>query len=203
MATYEYQYPHPAVTADAVVFAIRGGKLHVLLIERGNEPFKGQWAFPGGFIEIDEDLGDAVHRELQEETGIAGVDLQQFHTFGRPGRDPRERVITVAFMGVMADGGEEPRAADDAAAAAWLAIDALPPLAFDHDEVVQVAFASLRQRIETSDIAMGFLGERFTVSDVQTVYEVIMGDQLDPDVFRDWLLGQGWLEQTGEYSGPE
>lgn len=200
---YQYEYPHPAVTADAVLFAIRDDRLHVLLIERGHEPFKGKWAFPGGFIEIDEDLPEAVARELREETGISGVELQQFHTFGRPGRDPRERVITVAYLGVMAGGGEEPAAGDDAAAAAWLAIDALPPLAFDHDEVVQVAFASLRQRIETSDIAMGFMGERFTVSDVQKVYEIIMGDQLDPEVFREWLLGQGWLEQTGEYSGPE
>ena len=203
MATSEYEYPHPAVTADAVLFAIRDGKLHMLLIERGDEPFRGSWAFPGGFIGIDEDLAAAVHRELAEETGISGVELEQFHTFGRPGRDPRERVITVAYLGVMADGGEEPRAADDAAAAAWLAIDALPDLAFDHNEMAETAFATLRQRIETSDIAMGFLGERFTVSDVQTVYEVIMGDQLDPDVFRDWLLGQGWLEQTGDYSDPD
>ncbi|MBT8422239.1 MAG: NUDIX hydrolase, partial [Gammaproteobacteria bacterium] len=97
----------------------------------------------------------------------------------------------------------EPRAADDAAAAAWVAVDALPPLAFDHDEVIQVALASLRQRIEISDIAMGFMSERFTISDVQKAYEVIMGDQLDADVFRDWLLGQGWLEQTGDYSEPE
>lgn len=199
---YQYEYPHPAVTTDAVLFSIRESRLHVLLIQRGNAPYQGRWAFPGGFVDIDEDLDAAVYRELAEETGIADVALEQFHAFGTPGRDPRERVITIAFLGVMADGGTEPVAADDAAAAAWFDITELPALAFDHDQMLEVARSSLRQRIETSDLAMGFLGERFTVSDVQGVYETIMGDQLDPDVFRDWLLAQGWLEQTGDYSEP-
>jgi 8-oxo-dGTP diphosphatase len=195
---YNYEYPHPAVTADSVVFTIRDQRLHVLLIQRGEEPAKGQWAFPGGFVGIDEALEAAAHRELAEETGVTGIGLQQFHAFGAPDRDPRERIITVAYMGLAADEDLQPVAGDDAAAVAWHAVSEVPALASDHSDILVMAMQCLQQRIETTDIAMSMMSDRFTIADLQGVYEAIMDEQLDADVFRDWVLGQGWIEQTGE-----
>ena len=139
-AMYEYEYPHPAVTTDCVIFSIRDEQLHVLLIKRGDPPYKGGWAFPGGFIEIDEDLETAARRELEEETGLTGMELEQLHTFGNPDRDPRERVISVVYIGVVSADQVELRAGDDADEAEWFAIDELPELAFDHDEVLALAY---------------------------------------------------------------
>jgi 8-oxo-dGTP diphosphatase len=149
---FEYEYAHPAVTTDAVVFTIRAQKLHVLLIQRGNEPAKGSWAFPGGFIEIDEDLETAARRELYEETGLKGVELEQLYAFGDPDRDPRERIITVVYYGMLEADSFEPQAADDAAAAAWFAIDELPTLAFDHADILVKAHAQLNARFVGSDL---------------------------------------------------
>jgi len=162
-----------------------------------------RWDLPKGHVDPGETDMQCALRELEEETGISAVELEQFRTFGTPARDPRERVITVAYMGALPDGGPEPEAGDDAAEAAWFDVADLPTLAFDHDQVLAAAIDALRQRIETTDIAMSFLSDRFTLSDVQVVYEVIMGEQLDADVFRDWLLSKGWLEQTGDYNDAE
>ena len=141
---YIYEWPRPMVTADAVVFAVSAGKTEVLLIERKNEPFKGQWAVPGGFVEMDEELSDAVARELAEETGLTGVQLEQMHTFGTCGRDPRGRQITIAFMGVVTEGRNKVRAGDDAADARWFNIENLPKnMAFDHDEMARLAIERL------------------------------------------------------------
>jgi 8-oxo-dGTP diphosphatase len=183
-----------------VIFTIRDARLHVLLIRRGAEPAKGCWAFPGGFVGIDEDLDTAAHRELAEETGVSGVELQQFYTFGTPDRDPRERIITVAYMGLVPEQEVPLQAGDDAAAAEWYPVDAVPPLASDHDDILATALRMLRERIETSDIAMGMMSEHFTITDLQRIYEAIMGESLDADVFRDWVLSQGWIEQTGDFS---
>lgn len=197
---YNYEYPHPAVTADSVVFTIRNKRLHVLLIERGEEPAKGQWAFPGGFVGIDEELEAAAHRELAEEAGVTGVALQQFYTFGAPDRDPRERIITVAYLGLAPDDNLQPVAGDDAAAVSWHEVDEVPELASDHNDILAMAMQCLRQLIETTDIAMSMMSDRFTIADLQVVYEAIMDEQLNADVFRDWVLGQGWIEQTGEFN---
>ena len=136
---YSYEYPRPMVTVDAVVFTERADKREVLLIERKNDPFAGAWALPGGFVETDETLEAAVVRELAEETGLTGVTLEQFHSFGDPGRDPRGRNITVAYAGVVDWRACTPKAADDAAAVRWFPLDALPPLAFDHAIIVEYA----------------------------------------------------------------
>ncbi|MBE0534455.1 MAG: NUDIX hydrolase [Phycisphaerae bacterium] len=135
---YVYEWPRPMVTVDAIIFA-RTATVQVLLIKRGCEPFKDKWAFPGGFIEMDEELEDAVARELREETGLAGVTLRQMHTFGGIGRDPRGRLITVAFIGVTDPDNMELNFGDDAADAAWFDIAALPEMAFDHREVANMA----------------------------------------------------------------
>ncbi|MDZ7643358.1 MAG: NUDIX hydrolase [Woeseiaceae bacterium] len=139
--TYCYDYPHPAVATDIVVFSVRDGTRHVLLIERAAEPFAGCWALPGGFVEIDEDLADAARRELYEETGLTCTTLEQLHAFGEPRRDPRERVISIAYVGMVEAGSGAPRAASDAAAARWFDLGALPPLAFDHAEMITLALA--------------------------------------------------------------
>jgi len=140
------------VTVDAVVFRRAAGRTQVLLINRGHEPYKGKWAVPGGFIEIDEELEDAVARELQEETGLTGVRLKQMRTFGRCGRDPRGRQISVAFTGVATEGHEKIRAGDDAAKAQWFDIEKLPEdLAFDHDEMIACGFKRLKEMKESRE----------------------------------------------------
>ena len=135
---YVYEWPRPMVTADAVVFTHSGEKTKVLLIKRGSEPFKGQWAVPGGFVNMDEEIEDAVVRELEEETGLTGVHLEQMHTFGTVGRDPRGRQITIVFMGVADEEQRQLKAGDDAAEAKWFDINELPDnMAFDHNEIVK------------------------------------------------------------------
>jgi 8-oxo-dGTP diphosphatase len=145
---YVYDWPRPMVTVDAVVFAVRKDEVKLLLINRKNEPFKGQWAIPGGFIGIDEELDDAVARELLEETGLTGVKLEQMHTFGKPGRDPRGRQITVAYMGIITEGLDHVKAGDDAQKAQWFDIDDLPKnMAFDHDDVAKFAISRLKLKL--------------------------------------------------------
>jgi 8-oxo-dGTP diphosphatase len=141
--TYIYEWPRPMVTVDAIVFNTAGSKPRLLMIRRGNEPYKGKWAFPGGFVDMDEELEIAVARELQEETGLTGVKLEQFHTFGKPGRDPRGRNITIAFIGTTKQ--EQIKGGDDAAEAKWFEIDALPEnLAFDHKDVAALAIKKFK-----------------------------------------------------------
>ncbi len=146
---YVYDWPRPMVTVDAVVFAVTPDATRLLLIKRGHEPFKGQWAIPGGFIGMDENLDDAVARELQEETGLTGVHLEQLHTFGKPDRDPRGRQITVVYMGIIKEGLDRIKAGDDAVAAQWFDIDKLPAdMAFDHNEVAKFAIDHLKSKID-------------------------------------------------------
>jgi 8-oxo-dGTP diphosphatase len=151
---YTYDYPMPMVTVDALVFRLTearpGGGVEVLLIRRRRPPFEGLWAIPGGFVEIDEDLEPAAHRELEEETGLRGVALEQLRTFGRPGRDPRGRTISVAYAGIVAAAASAVQGSDDASEARWFPVDALPPLAFDHDEVLRYGLAWLRGRTGSS-----------------------------------------------------
>jgi len=141
---YIYDWPRPMVTVDAVVFSLSAGKTQVLLVNRKREPYKGRWAVPGGFVEIDEELEDAVARELEEETGLTGVKLKQMHAFGRCGRDPRGRQISIAFTGIATKGKNQIKAGDDAAEAQWFDIEELPrDLAFDHDEMIKCGIERL------------------------------------------------------------
>jgi 8-oxo-dGTP diphosphatase len=133
---FTYKYPRPSVTTDAIILTKIDNQSHILLIQRGNEPFKYSWALPGGFIEMDEDLADACKRELWEETGIDKVELNEFATFGKPGRDPRGRTISVVFWGLV-DNNIPINAGDDAAKAQWFSMSKLPKLAFDHDKIIR------------------------------------------------------------------
>jgi 8-oxo-dGTP diphosphatase len=144
---YIYDWPRPMAAADAAVFGFFAGKAKVLLVNRKYEPFKGKWALPGGFVDIDEEFDDAAARELAEETGLAGVPLEQIYTAGKVGRDPRGRVITMVFMGIASKEHQNLKAGDDAAEARWFDIKKLPKdLAFDHNEVTKFAIARLKKR---------------------------------------------------------
>lgn len=142
---YCYDYPRPAVTADIILFGREQDKLHVLLIERGNGPYKGTWAIPGGFIDEDETIEACAARELEEETGLTGIQLKQFHVFSEPGRDPRGRTISVAFIALIDMEKHHARAGDDAANISWFSVESLPKLAFDHDKVMKVALQELER----------------------------------------------------------
>ena len=139
--SYCYNYPRPAVTADIIIIKKIDDQQFVLLIERKNPPFEGMWALPGGFLDMNETLEEAALRELQEETGITGIELKQFHTFSTVNRDPRHRTITTVFIGFTDTEAAKPEAGDDAAKAEWFALDKLPLLAFDHEEVMEMAKA--------------------------------------------------------------
>lgn len=195
---FTYQYPHPAVTTDIVVFTIQEKQLKVLLIMRGGEPFKGHWALPGGFIKMDEDLETGALRELNEETGVKDVFIEQLATFGAVKRDPRERVITVAYYALIPSDKLVLKAATDADAAAWFPISKLPPLAFDHKDILTLARKRLSSKIDYSTLAFQFLSDLFSLSDVQSVYEIIKGEPVDKRNFRRDLLAQDFLVATNK-----
>ncbi len=192
-----YPYPHPAVTVDIVIFTIRDAQLKLLLIRRAGEPYRGKWALPGGFVEMDEDLEQAARRELEEETGVSGVYLEQLYTFGKPGRDPRERVITITYYALIPSEKIRLRAASDAEAVGWFGMEELPQLAFDHDEIFAMAHQRLEAKLSYSTIAFQFLGEEFTLSELQSVYEIIQREPIDKRNFRKWVLALEQIEETG------
>ncbi len=194
---YQYKYPHPAVTTDVVIFTIREEKLKLLLIKRAGEPYKGKWALPGGFVGMDEDLESGARRELEEETGVSGVYLEQLYTFGEPDRDPRERVITVAYYALIPSDKVQLRAATDAEAVGWFGMDELPKLAFDHEEIVAMAHERLVAKLDYSTIAFQFMSEEFTLSELQDVYSIILQEEIDKRNFRKWVLAMERIEETG------
>ena len=169
--TYTYEYPHPSVTTDCVIFGFDGTKLRVLLIERGNDPFKGCWAFPGGFLEMDESAETGALRELQEETGLKGAYIKQFHTFSDPHRDPRERVLTIAYYALVKI--QEVQGGDDAAKAEWFTLDKVPPLAFDHDLMLKIALKEFRKQLHFELIGDEPLPENYTLKEIQQLYDAI------------------------------
>ena len=147
MPIYTYEYPHPAVTVDVAVFTQQNNQLKLLLIQRAHDPYKGKWALPGGFVDIDEDLDNAARRELKEETGISVGDIEQLHTYGAPDRDPRERVITVVYTTLISSNEVQLQPASDAAAAEWFDINQLPELAFDHPKIIKFACEKILSRL--------------------------------------------------------
>ena len=194
---HDYEYPHPAVTTDIVVFTIRHQALKVLLIKRAEDPYVGSWALPGGFVGISESLDAAAERELGEETGVTGVYLEQLYTFGKPDRDPRERVITVAYYALIPSDRIQIRAATDAEAVGWFALHELPKLAFDHQKIFDMALERLRAKLDYSTIAFQFMPNEFTLTELQSVYELILGEPIDKRNFRKRVLALQAIEETG------
>ena len=195
---HTYAHPRPALTVDCVVFGLDEGELKVLLVQRALAPFAGRWALPGGFVHVDEDLESAARRELEEETGISKVFLEQLYTFGAVDRDPRERIVSVAYFALVKLSDHRIRAATDAADAAWFAVTDLPRLAFDHDEIVSVALTRLKGKVRYQPIGFELLPPKFTLSQLQRLYEVILEAPLDKRNFRKKILAMDLLEELDE-----
>ena len=174
---YSYNYPHPAVATDSVVFGFDGERLQVLLIERGIEPFKGCWAFPGGFLRMNESADEGALRELKEETNLDAERLEQFHTFSSVNRDPRERVISIAYFALIKI--SEVKGGDDAKRAQWFDIEDIPQLAFDHDLILRIALTRLKEKIHFEPIGFDLLPEIFKMSELQKLYEAILEVKFD------------------------
>ncbi len=191
---YCYKYPHPAVTADCVIFGFDGVGIKVLLIQRGIEPYKGKWAFPGGFMNIDETIEECAKRELEEETGLKASSVEQFYTFTDVNRDPRERVITVAHYALVRL--EEVKGGDDARSAQWFAMNEIPSLAFDHDRILRIAVNRLKERICFEPIGFELLPETFTMSALQNLYEAILEMKFDRRNFYNKMLKLGILSEA-------
>jgi 8-oxo-dGTP diphosphatase len=185
---FTYEYPRPALTVDCVVFGFDGGGLKILLIRRALEPFLGSWALPGGFVDMNEDLDQAARRELQEETHLSQVYLEQLFTFGTPGRDPRGRVVSVAYYALVRPDQHPATGDSDASEAAWYPVDQLPPLAFDHTQIIAKALERLRGKIRYQPVGFELLPKHFTLTQLQSLYEAILGRTIDKRNFRKKLL---------------
>jgi 8-oxo-dGTP diphosphatase len=198
------RYERPSVTVDVVIFTLIERQLHVLLVQRKRWPYEGFWAIPGGFVNMDESLEEAARRELEEETGVRDVYLEQLYTFGTPGRDPRTRVISVAYFALIGADTQTLRLSDETSDLRWFSVESLPkPLAFDHDAILEAALDRLRSKLEYTTLAFQLLPEEFTLSELQEVYECILGERLDKRNFRRKVEGapdrtlSGIVEPTG------
>ena len=194
---YSYPFPHPAIAADIAVLGLNEGNLSVLLIARGEEPYRGAWALPGGFLRPDETVEACAVRELQEETGVrAEVDL--VGVFSAPERDPRERVVSVAWLACVDHAATRLRAGTDAAGARWWPFPELPPLAFDHELIVATARGKAANLARERPLAARLLPETFTLTELQLAQEALLGRPLDKRNFRREVMEAGWVQPTGE-----
>ncbi|HET8913442.1 MAG TPA: NUDIX domain-containing protein [Ktedonobacteraceae bacterium] len=191
------KYERPSVTVDVLMMSLRQRDLQVLLVKRRSWPYEGMWAVPGGFVNIDESLEAAAKRELQEETDVTDVYLEQLYTFGDPGRDPRTRVITVVYFALLDSERLQVKAASDAVDVGWFSVYDLPPLAFDHQHIVDYALKRLRGKLDYTTIAFNLLPEQFTLRELQRVHEIILHHPLDKRNFRKKILSTEILEDTG------
>jgi ADP-ribose pyrophosphatase YjhB (NUDIX family) len=204
MIDREHTYLRLAV--DLAILTVREDTLQVLVITRGNEPFRGKPALPGGFLRGDEDIPEAAVRELGEETGLDGarLHLEQLRAYGAPGRDPRGRIVSIAFLAIMPD-LPLPTAGSDASTAAWIPVEKVRgTLSFDHDQILDEAVERARTRLEFTTLATTFCGPSFTIGDLRNVYEVVWGHKIDPRNFSRKVIGTpGFVEPTGERRVPE
>jgi 8-oxo-dGTP diphosphatase len=195
---HTYPYARPALTVDCVVFGFDEGDLKLLLIQRGLEPFVGKWALPGGFVRVEESLEQAALRELEEEASLTRVYLEQLYTFGSVDRDPRERVVTVAYYALVKLGDHRPAGASDARNAAWFSINDLPRVAFDHEEIIESARERLQSKVRYEPIGFELLPKKFTLTQLQHLYEVVLETPLDKRNFRKKILSMDLLVETDE-----
>jgi len=193
----------PKITVDVVIFTLRDNALRVLLVKRRHWPHEGLWAIPGGLLRAGEPLEAAACRQLEEETGLTDVFLEQLYTFGALDRDPRARVITVAYLAVVPASSAVSRAEKDAGAVRWWSIYDLPSLAFDHADILSYALTRLRYKLEYTAVGFELLPQTFTLTELQTAYEIVLGEELDKRNFRRKILSAGVIEPTGGYRAGE
>lgn len=193
-----YKYARPALTVDCVVFGLDQDGLKILLIQRDGEPFAGEWAIPGGFVDIDETPEEAAMRELEEETGLCDVYLEQLYTFGAVNRDPRERVVSVAHYALVNIEGRDVQAASDAGNVAWFSLNDAPKLAFDHEEILRMALHRLQGKVVYQPIGFELLPEKFTLTQLQKLYEIILEKKIDKRNFRKKILKMDILIELDE-----
>jgi 8-oxo-dGTP diphosphatase len=195
---FTYNHARAAVTVDCVVFGLDASDLKVMLIQRNLPPFCGTWALPGGFVRLEETLEEAARRELQEETGLEKVFLEQLYAFSAVDRDPRERVITIAWYALVRLSDHRVLAATDARNAAWFGLHDIPQLAFDHDEILQAAYTRLHNKVRYEPIGFELLPIKFTLTQLQTLYEIILDRPLDKRNFRKKILSFDFLQELDE-----
>lgn len=195
---FTYEFPRPSVTVDCIIFGLdESQQLKVLLIRRKKDPYANKWALPGGFVQLEESLEDAARRELQEETGVENVFMEQLYTFGGLGRDPRGRVISVAYFALVNLSEHTLRNGSDAENATWFSTNKLPELAFDHSQILQAALDRLRAKLRYQPIGFELLPEHFTLSQLQRLYEVVLGvSSLNKRNFRTRILKMGVLREV-------
>jgi 8-oxo-dGTP diphosphatase len=192
----------PAVTVDVVIFSVRPHDLKALLVRRSAAPFRGRWSLPGGFGRSNESLDDAARRQLQEETDVHDVYLEQLYTFGAPRRDPRGRVISVAYFALVA-ADVNANAPDEGVEVSWHPVSELPELAFDHTEILRYALQRLRYKLEYTSVGFELLPNEFSLTELQTAYEIVLGEKLDKRNFRRRILEAGILAETSRYRESE
>ena len=197
---FSYEFERPGLTVDCVIFGLdlEEGTLKVMLIERDLEPFGGMWAVPGGFVRSGETLEAAAARELREETGITDVFLEQLYTFGAPGRDPRGWVVSVAYYALVSPDKHTIHASTDARQARWFPADSLPRLAFDHAEILRTALERVRGKLTYAPIGFELLPRKFTIKQLQKLYEIVLGTSLDNRNFRKKIFGLDVLKELKE-----
>lgn len=189
------EYPKPAVTVDIVVFTIQDQELKVLLIKRKFEPFKNLWAIPGGFVRMSESLEDAAKRELEEETGVKDVYLEQLYTFGSPNRDPRDRVITITYIALINSDKIRLQAKTDVLDAEWFSISKIPLLAFDHNQILSYALKRLRWKFEYTPVAFSLLPQKFSIGQLQKIYEIVFNKIFDKRNFNKKIRSLNILKE--------
>ncbi|MBN4050423.1 NUDIX hydrolase [Desulfobulbus sp. AH-315-M07] len=195
---HTYEFPRGALTVDCIVFGLDDKELKVMLIQRDLPPFEGKWALPGGFVRVDETLEEAARRELEEETGLHRVFLEQLYTFGAVDRDPRERVVSVAYNALVKLSDHKVQAATDARDAAWFGVHDVPSLAFDHADILHMALERLKGKLRYQPVGFELLPKKFTLSQLQRLYELVLERDLDKRNFRKRVLAMDLLIETDE-----